>query len=60
MRVKAIGILLVVLALLPALAACGEDEGSDLDEVTIGLTFVPNIQFAPCGWRTMRWRASSS
>jgi NitT/TauT family transport system substrate-binding protein len=30
------------------LAACGEDEGSgDLDDVTIGLTFVPNIQFAP-------------
>lgn len=48
MRVKTIGVLLVVLALLPVLAACGEDEGSgDLDEVTIGLTFVPNIQFAP-------------
>ncbi|HYI16479.1 MAG TPA: ABC transporter substrate-binding protein [Thermomicrobiales bacterium] len=48
MRLKMLGILLVVLALLPALVACGEDEGSgDLDEVTIGLTFVPNIQFAP-------------
>jgi NitT/TauT family transport system substrate-binding protein len=48
MRLKTLGILLVVLALVPVLAACGEDEGSgDLDEVTIGLTFVPNIQFAP-------------
>jgi NitT/TauT family transport system substrate-binding protein len=48
MRLKTLGILLVVLALVPVLAACGEDEGSgDLDDVTIGLTFVPNIQFAP-------------
>jgi NitT/TauT family transport system substrate-binding protein len=48
MRLKTIGILLAVLALAPLLAACGDDEGSgDLDEVTIGLTFVPNIQFAP-------------
>jgi NitT/TauT family transport system substrate-binding protein len=48
MRLKTLGVLLVVLALVPVLAACGEDEGSgDLDEVTIGLTFVPNIQFAP-------------
>lgn len=50
MRVMRLGVLLAVLALLPVLAACGEDEGSgsgDLDDVTIGLTFVPNIQFAP-------------
>jgi len=45
---KTVGLLLVVLALLPVLAACGDDDnGDDLDEVTIGLTFVPNIQFAP-------------
>src|SRR5687768_5774455 len=48
MRLKTLGILLAVLALAPLLAACGDDEGSgDLDEITIGLTFVPNIQFAP-------------
>ncbi|HEX5167007.1 MAG TPA: ABC transporter substrate-binding protein [Thermomicrobiales bacterium] len=48
MRLKTIGVLLAVLLVLPVLAGCGEDEGSgDLDEVTIGLTFVPNIQFAP-------------
>ena len=45
---KTVGLLLVVLALLPVLPACGDDDnGDDLDEVTIGLTFVPNIQFAP-------------
>lgn len=41
------------LVLLPALlSACGDDDdgqsdAADLEEVTIGLTFVPNIQFAP-------------
>jgi NitT/TauT family transport system substrate-binding protein len=48
MRLKTIGALLAVLLVLPLLAACGDDEGSgNLDDVTIGLTFVPNIQFAP-------------
>ncbi len=50
MRVKRIGILLTVLALLPLVVACGDNDDSgsgDLEDVTIGLTFVPNIQFAP-------------
>lgn len=48
MRLKTLGVLLAVLVLAPVLVACGEDEGSgDLDDATIGLTFVPNIQFAP-------------
>lgn len=50
MRLKTLGVVLALLALLPVLAACGDEEESgsgDLDEVTIGLTFVPNIQFAP-------------
>ena len=50
MWVKRLGALAVVLALLPVLVACGGDGGGgsdDLEDVTIGLTFVPNIQFAP-------------
>ncbi|MEX2315314.1 MAG: ABC transporter substrate-binding protein [Thermomicrobiales bacterium] len=50
MRLKMLGVLLAVLALAPVLAACGGDDdggSGDLDDVTIGLTFVPNIQFAP-------------
>ena len=46
MRLKTLVILLVALAL----ASCGGDDdggSGDLDDVTIGLTFVPNIQFAP-------------
>lgn len=43
-----IGVLLAVLALLPVVTGCGRDNSSgNLDEATIGLTFVPNIQFAP-------------
>jgi NitT/TauT family transport system substrate-binding protein len=41
--------LLGLLALLPALAACGSGGGgtSTLAPMTVGLTYVPNIQFAP-------------
>src|SRR5687768_10220542 len=50
MRLKTLGVVLVGALLVSSLAACGDDEGSgdgDLEDVTIGLTFVPNIQFAP-------------
>lgn len=41
------GIAALLLLALP-LAACGGDDGDgDLSEVTIGLSFVPNIQFVP-------------
>lgn len=38
--------LLAALVLIPA-AACGSSAGSPAKKVTIGLTYVPNIQFAP-------------
>lgn len=39
---------IAALLLVLPLAACGGDDGDgDLTEVTIGLSFVPNIQFAP-------------
>ena len=43
------GALLALLALLAAmpLAACGGNSGSGNDKVTIGLSYIPNIQFAP-------------
>src|SRR5690606_18515465 len=54
MRSRALGRALLgvaLLAVLPALLiACGDDddsEAAELQSVTIGLTFVPNIQFAP-------------
>ncbi|MGH9174284.1 MAG: ABC transporter substrate-binding protein [Vicinamibacterales bacterium] len=48
MKLKTLGIVLMGMLLVSSLAGCGEDEGSgDLEGVTIGLTFVPNIQFAP-------------
>jgi NitT/TauT family transport system substrate-binding protein len=36
-----------VLAVIVLLAGCGGGSGSDDKSVTIGLTYVPNIQFAP-------------
>jgi NitT/TauT family transport system substrate-binding protein len=47
---RVLGLLLAALLVLPLLAACGDDDdaGSDEpDKVTVGLSFVPNIQFAP-------------
>lgn len=41
-----IRVMLVVLVGI-ALAACGSDSGAQRENVTIGLTYVPNIQFAP-------------
>jgi NitT/TauT family transport system substrate-binding protein len=42
---------LAILVVLPALlVACGDEDDGGSDEpqqVTVGLTFVPNIQFAP-------------
>jgi NitT/TauT family transport system substrate-binding protein len=47
MRRRLIGMVLAILAIVP-LATCGSDDsGDDMKEVTIGLSFVPNIQFAP-------------
>ena len=43
-------VIAAALLLMPLIAACGGDDNSgsgDLEDVTIGLTFVPNIQFAP-------------
>jgi len=46
-----LGLLLVGLLMVPLLAACGSDDGDagsdEPREVTVGLGFVPNIQFAP-------------
>jgi NitT/TauT family transport system substrate-binding protein len=46
---RALSLVLVVAVVSALVAACGEDEGvgGDATEVTIGLSFVPNIQFAP-------------
>jgi NitT/TauT family transport system substrate-binding protein len=38
---------LVALVLVPLLLACGGEGDGDEQEITIGLTFVPNIQFSP-------------
>jgi len=50
MKLRLHHLVLAVLLLLPTLlVACGDDDdgGSEPETVTIGLTFVPNIQFAP-------------
>lgn len=48
---RALGLLLAALLILPLLAACGgddDDAGSgEPQAITVGLGFVPNIQFAP-------------
>lgn len=49
-RIRAAAVCLLVLLALSSLAACGttaESPGSGTENVTIGLTYVPNVQFAP-------------
>jgi NitT/TauT family transport system substrate-binding protein len=41
------GFAALLLLALPLAACGGDDSGDDLTDVTIGLSFVPNIQFAP-------------
>jgi NitT/TauT family transport system substrate-binding protein len=46
-RATGLARLSLVLAVIVLLAGCGSASGSDDKSVTIGLTYVPNIQFAP-------------
>ncbi len=47
-RLRAVGALLLALLALTLLAACGSSGASgSLHHLTVGLTYIPNIQFAP-------------